>query len=136
MKICSASIGPLEATSDLLLSEGEADEVLQRAEQVVKWSKANLAGLLTIALGHLSLGRAQFHRTQADPDLAQRDLDEVRILIRRTGMRLFEADLELEQARCYLANNGPDSARNTLAKAKALVESMNCGRRRPEVEAL
>ena len=51
-------------------------------------------------------------------------------------MRLFEADLELEQTRWHIANNDSDSARTTLAKAKDLVESMNYGRRRPEVEAL
>ena len=69
-------------------------------------------------------------------DLAQRDLDEVRTIVRRTGMRLFEADLELEQTRWHLANNDPDSARNTLDKARELVESMSYGRRRPEVKTL
>ena len=51
-------------------------------------------------------------------------------------MRLFEADLELEQTRWHLAKNDPDSARKTLDKAKDLIESMDYGRRRPEVEAL
>ncbi len=51
-------------------------------------------------------------------------------------MRRFEADLELEQSRWHIAKNDPDSARKTLDKAKELVESMDYGRRRPEVEDL
>ena len=51
-------------------------------------------------------------------------------------MRLYEADLDLEQTRWHLAKNDRDSARETLAKAKELIESMNYGRRRPEVEEL
>ena len=51
-------------------------------------------------------------------------------------MRLFEADLELEQTRWHLAQHDPDSARNSLIKAKDSVKSMGYGRRRPEVEDL
>jgi len=79
------------------------------------------------------LARAEFHRNQDNLELAQRDLDEVRTIVRRTGMRLYEADLELEQTRWHLTNNDADSARITLDKAKELVESMSYGRRRPEV---
>ena len=160
---------------DFLLAEGDADEVLRRAEQTLEWVTAH-GLLLVIALDHLSLGRvymvtsppnpaaaeehlraavdglraaglaeflprgllarAAFHRSQDNLDRAQRDLNEVRTLVRRTGMRLFEADLELEQARWHLAKNDRESARNTLDKAKELVESMDYGRRRREVEDL
>ena len=51
-------------------------------------------------------------------------------------MRLFEADLELEQTRWHIAKSDPDSARATLDRAKDLIESMDYGRRRPEVEDL
>ena len=51
-------------------------------------------------------------------------------------MRLYEADLELEQTRWHLANGHPDDARASFDKAKALIEAMNYGRRRPEVEEL
>ena len=51
-------------------------------------------------------------------------------------MPLFEADLELEQTRWHLAKNDPDSARESLDKAKDLIEDMDYGRRRPEVEEL
>ena len=82
------------------------------------------------------LARAELHRSQDNLELAQRDLDEVRTIVRRTGMRLFEADLELEQTRWHLAKNDTDSARKTFDKAKDLVESMDYGRRRPEVKDL
>ena len=80
------------------------------------------------------LALAEFHRTQDNLDLALRDLDEVRTIVRRTGMRLFEVDLE--QTRWHLAKNDRGSARKTLDKAKDLVDSMDDGRRRPEVEAV
>ena len=160
---------------DLLLAEGEANEVLRRAEQALEIS-ANYRWLLAIALDHLSLGRAhmatsppdpvaaeqhlrasvdglrtsgntdelprgllaraEFHRRQDNLDLAERDLDEARTIVRRTGMRLFEADLELEQSRWHVAQHDPDSARKTLGRARDLIESMDYGRRRPEVEDL
>ncbi len=42
---------------DLLLAQGQAEEVLRRAGQTLKWAEQYL-GLLDIALDHLSLGRA------------------------------------------------------------------------------
>ena len=82
------------------------------------------------------LARAAFHRRQDHLERAERDLDKVRTLVRRTGLRLFEADLELEQTRWHLAQHDADSARKTLDKAKDLIASMDYGRHRPEVEAL
>lgn len=44
---------------DLLLAQGQAEEVLRRAGQTLEWaSKASGVSLLDIALNHLSLGRA------------------------------------------------------------------------------
>ena len=82
------------------------------------------------------LARAAVHRLRDDLPRARKDLDAVATLIRRHGLRLFEADLELEQTRWHLAAGDTNAARETLATAKALVESMGYGRRRPEVEAL
>lgn len=102
--------------------------------------RAAVDGLRTAGCTHeIPLGllaRAAFHRTQDNLDLAERDLEEARKIVRQSGMRLFEADLELEQSRWHLAKNDPDSARDTLGKAKELIESMDYGRRRPEVEHL
>ena len=76
-----------------------------------------------------AVGRVRF-------DDAGRDLAEVRTIVGRTGMRLFEADLELEQTRWHLAQEDHTAARESLGKARELVEDMGYGRRRPEVEAL
>jgi tetratricopeptide (TPR) repeat protein len=43
---------------DLLLSQGKYQEVLSRAEQTLVWAKTGGLSLLTIALDHLSIGRA------------------------------------------------------------------------------
>jgi tetratricopeptide (TPR) repeat protein len=43
---------------DLLLSQGQYQEVQSRASQTLEWAKQSGAGLLSIALEHLSLGRA------------------------------------------------------------------------------
>jgi tetratricopeptide (TPR) repeat protein len=48
---------------DLLLSRGKYQEVLNRAEQTLEWAKAGGGSLISIALEHLSLGRA--HLLQA-----------------------------------------------------------------------
>ena len=168
---------------DLLLSLGELDAVLLRANFWLELtssltqglvSKLSL-GLLDVPLCQLAIGRVRARKQEADEGAnpyfdraldgihrsgkhdflplvylsragcrrqqdnllnAQRDLGKARKIVRRTGMRLFEADLELEQARWHLASGDPDSARATLAKAKALVESMGYARRLPEIEAL
>lgn len=82
------------------------------------------------------LARASFHRMRDDLALAWKDLDAVVTLVRRHGMRLFEADLALEQTRCHLAAGDEGAARTTLAKARELIESMGYGRRLPELAAL
>jgi len=51
---------------DLLLSRGEASEVLRRAKQTVEWAKQAGGSLLTIALDHLSLGRAHLLQAQRE----------------------------------------------------------------------
>jgi len=161
---------------DLLLAEGEPDEVLRRAEQTLEWASQAGAPLLTIALDHLSLGRAhlatsppnataaeahlrkavdglrasgtaaflprgllartELHRLRDAPQLARRDLDEVRTIVHRAGLRLFEAELALEQARCHLAQGHHAQARTALAIARQLVEAMGYGRRRREIAEL
>ena len=57
---------------DLLLAEGEADEVLRRAEQTLEWMTEQ-QWLLFIGLDHLSLGRA--HMATSPPDLTAADID-------------------------------------------------------------
>ena len=51
-------------------------------------------------------------------------------------MRLHEADCHLEYARWYLASGDKDKARESLAKAKKMIEEMGYHRRDQEVKEL
>jgi tetratricopeptide (TPR) repeat protein len=82
------------------------------------------------------LARAAFHRMRDELPSAWKDLDTVQTLVRRHGLRLFEADLALEQTRCHLAANNRESARTTLEHARKLITEMSYGRRVPELNAL
>lgn len=82
------------------------------------------------------LARASFHRLRDDLPAAWKDLDAVATLVRRHGLRLFEADLALEQTRCHLAADNRESARTTLEHARKLITEMSYGRRLPELNAL
>ena len=80
--------------------------------------------------------RGTWIRLRADLDLAWKDLDAVAKLVRRHGLRLFEADLALERTRCHLAAGDEDAARETLDTARELITDMDYGRRRPELADL
>jgi tetratricopeptide (TPR) repeat protein len=165
---------------DLLLGRGETSEVLHRAEQTLEWARQHGLGLLTIALDHLSLGRAHLLQaqregteglTQAATHLnravdglrqaghqefiargllaraalrrargqfarAQHDLEEALTIAARGGMRLHEADCHLESTRLHLARGEKEQARESLSKARAMVEEMGYHRRDGEVAAL
>jgi hypothetical protein len=90
-------------------------------------------------LNYLPLGllaRAAHFRHTRDFDKAQHDLDEVRILATRCGMRLFLTDYHLERARLFLAQQGHEDARPHYDSAKKLVEETGYHRRDPELAAL
>jgi len=166
---------------DLLLSQGEYQEVQSRAGQTLEWmiNDPNTP-ILTIALEHLSLGRAHLlqaqqegtgdfsqaaaHLEQAVDGLrqagmqdylprgllaraelrrvtgalerAQADLEEALSIATRGRMRLHEADCHLEYARLYLACGEKEKARESLAKAKGMIEEMGYHRRDGEVAEL
>ena len=122
---------------------------VRRTEQTLEWVTAQ-GSLLDIARDHLSLGRAHMATSPPDPATAEQHLREAvdglrtsgstnhlpRGLLARAEFHWSQDNLELEQTRWHLAKNDPDSARNTLDKAKDLVDSMDYGRRRPEVKTL
>jgi hypothetical protein len=54
----------------------------------------------------------------------------------RGGMRLYEADCHLEQARLHLAMGNKDEARKSHKIAKKMVNEMGYHRRDQEVEEL
>jgi tetratricopeptide (TPR) repeat protein len=173
---------------DLLLGQGKYQEVQSRAGQTLEWAKRYSLGFLSIALDHLSLGRAHLLQAQqegtGDPSTslrasfsqavayldqavdglqqagaqdylprgllaraelrrgtgdmagAQRDLDEALSIATRGGMRLHEADCHLEYARLHLACGDKEKARESLAKAKGMIEEMGYHRRDEEVAEL
>jgi tetratricopeptide (TPR) repeat protein len=182
---------------DLLLGQGKYREVQSRAGQTLEWmiSDPN-APILTIALDHLSLGRAhllqarqegtgpsaefipseaeelsasvfsqatthleravdglrqagqqwmlprgllaraELRRATGSLDRTRADLEESLSIATRGGMRLHEADCHLEYARLHLACGEQEKARESLAKAKGMVEEMGYHRRDGEVAEL
>jgi len=156
---------------DLLLAQGEANEVLRRGAKMFEW-RVESDSLLPIALDHLSLGRAYppgsaeaarhlgeavsgLRRAGQLDDLprgllaraahfrhtrefakAQHDLDEVRVLATRCGMRLHLTDYHLEQARLFLAQEKPAEALPHFEEAKKLIAATGYHRRDAELAAL
>ena len=121
---------PLEIALDHLLigrahppGSSEATQHLNQAVSGIRRSGDQM--YLPLCL----LAQAAHFRHTGDLDKAQRDLDEVRILAARCGMRLHLADYHLEQARLFLALQRPEDARLHYESAKSLVEETGYHRR-------
>ena len=82
------------------------------------------------------LARACHFRDTCDWAQAQKDLDEVRILANRCGMRLHLIDYHLEQSRLLLAQGQRVSARPHYDSARQLIEDTGYHRRKAEVTEL
>ena len=82
------------------------------------------------------LVRANLYRVTEDFESAKRDLDEAFNLAVRCGLKLFEADSLLEYTRLYLAQKDKKSARESLTKAKLLIEATAYHRRDNELTDL
>ena len=82
------------------------------------------------------LARAELRRVAGELDRARRDLDEAFSIATRGGMRLHEADCHLEYARLHQACGDKTQARESLAKAKTMIEETGYHRRDREVEEL
>jgi len=82
------------------------------------------------------LARAELRRVTGELDKARRDLDEAFSIATHSGMRLFEADCHLEYARLHQACGEKTQARESLAKAKTMIEEMGYHRRDQEVKEL
>ena len=54
----------------------------------------------------------------------------------RGGMGLHEADCHLEYARLYLAMEKKEKARESLSKAKEMIQEMGYGRRQKDVKEI
>jgi hypothetical protein len=75
------------------------------------------------------LARPELRWVTGSPDRAQADLEEALSIATRGGMRLHEADCHLEHARLHLAWGEKEKARQSLAKAKEMIEEMGYYRR-------
>ena len=131
---------------DWFLAVGKADEVINRTKYNDKLEKS-LAELDCAIDGlrqagykeYLVLGllaRARVFRAQERPDLAQRDLSESMVLIRRGGMKLYEFNVQLESAYLKLLEGQRDEARKHLRNSTAMVADMGCHRWDTEIAEL
>lgn len=110
-----------------------SDEAAQHLDEAVNGLR--LAGQLD-NLPRGLLARAMRFRSTGDFPNAQKDLDEVRILANRCGMRLHLTDYHLEQARLFLAQGQAGDARPHYEAAKKLIEETGYHRRDSELAEL
>ncbi len=82
------------------------------------------------------LARAELSIIKNDAAAARADLDETLAIATRAGMRLYEADAHLRFARLHLAEGDRPRARESLERARKLVEETGYHRRDKEVEEL
>jgi tetratricopeptide (TPR) repeat protein len=82
------------------------------------------------------LARAAHFRHTREWKKAQHDLDEIRVLATRCGMRLFLTDYHLEQARLLIAQQRTPEARPHYEAAKKLIEETGYHRRDAELADL
>ena len=118
---------------DILLDQGRDDDVRERATQTVNWVR----GLLSIALDHLSLGRAHLLALQrgAAGDLAQADFHLAKAVdgLRRAGTQHHLPLGLLARAALHTHTRDFPSARRDLDEALAL--ATRCGFRLHEADA-
>ncbi len=80
------------------------------------------------------LARAGLYRVKGAYNDAKRDLEEAMGIARRGSMRLHEADGWLEYARLHLAMGDKQAGRESLKKAKGIIEETGYHRRDSDVE--
>jgi tetratricopeptide (TPR) repeat protein len=116
---------------DLLLSQGEYQEVLSRAEQTLEWAKAGGGSLLTIALDHHSLGRA--HLLQAlqegsqDFPQAAEHLNQAVDGLRQAGTQHEIPRGLLARAELYRVQGEFDRAQHDIEEAITIAERGEMG---------
>ena len=118
---------------DLLLGQGQVQEVQKRARQTLEWAmQQSHASLLTLALDKLSLGRAFLLQARAettDPSLRASAFDQAGDYLRQAVAGLREAGVQeylsrglFARAACYRSQNDFAPARADLAEAREISE--------------
>ena len=145
---------------DLLLEQGQTEEVIRRAAQILIWARPNRI-LLDVGLANLSLGCAHpsgsqersFYLGQAVEFLRQsgalhmlplgllargasQDLEEVFRIATRSGMRLYLTDYHLASARLAITNRDLAKARDHFQQAETLIKETGYHRRDKQLEQL
>src|SRR5262245_5554430 len=77
--------------NELLLDQGHYQKVLDRTKKTAKWAHRKGAGLLTMGLENLSIGRAQLlqalKKGRRIPNKSMQHLDEAVVFLKRSGVR-------------------------------------------------
>ncbi len=115
-----------EGTGDFYQATAHLNQAVDGLREA-GWQDSLISGLLA---------RAELRRVMGSLDQARTDLEEAMSIATRGGMRLFEADCHLEYARLHLARGEKEKARESLAKAKGMIEKMGYRRRDGEVTEL
>lgn len=115
---------------DLLLGKGKFVEVLNRAKQTLEWVTRD-RGLITIALDHLSLGKAHLFQTlnEGTCDLSQaaEHLNQAVDWLRRAGIQEYTPRGLLARAELYITQKSFDKARRDLDEAMTISERGEMG---------
>ncbi len=127
---CSGGLRPLEAGD---AHRATLQAVSERAAQTLKWVEAARMDILSIALDHLTLGRAALYAAilEASPPTP------CRAPLRNAVAGLHRARLFFREAE-YPRNNNPDGSsrgpKDDLAAAHTLIKQCGYWRRREELE--
>jgi len=105
---------------DLLLGQGQAGEVQRRAEQTLEWARQYNLALLTVALDHLSLGRA--HLLQAQDAQAAAHLNRAVDGLRQAGQQQELPRGLLARAALFRAQGQYDRAQRDLDEALSIAQ--------------
>jgi tetratricopeptide (TPR) repeat protein len=115
---------------DLLLSQGEYQEVLSRALQTLEWAKTQRF-LLDIAIDHLSLGRAHLLQTLQEGSQeftrAKEHLNQAVDELRQAGVQDYVSRGWLARAELYRAQGEFDKAQHDLDEAMTIAERGGMG---------
>jgi tetratricopeptide (TPR) repeat protein len=114
---------------DLLLGQGKYGEVINRAKKCFEWHLSGNA-LSTIALDHLSLGRAYLLKAQAeDSDFTQADehLDQAVVGLKQAGAQEFIIRGLLARASLRRFKGNFDDAKHDVDEAFAIAQRGSMG---------
>ncbi len=116
---------------DLLLGQGKYQDVQDRATQTLEWAEQAGFGMLTLALDHLSLGRAHLTEAQqegrGDFSKATEHLDQAVDGLRQAGQQQEIPRGLLARAALHRVRGNFERARRDLDEAMSIAERGGMG---------